>query len=264
MKKIFYIFIFIITSKALFALPCGNPASPHIIEEGLLISPASWVNCRVGYEGNFVSNRRLKKSEFNNRIDHFEMDMNAGTFTVNVQNRLDLYAVGGEARMQSYWRFVETNQTPSRVEFETKYRWAWSGGARAVFFDWGRTSLELGGRYLTSKPKVLWLTKNGTPIAFNKAKCHFSEWQLDLGIAYHADLFFPYLGIKYSRAKVRVSEIDAAIIGDEETHHVRMKNRRKVGMMLGCGVSNGKYFLLNIEARLFDEDAASVTGEFRF
>ena len=264
MKKIFCIFVYLIISKSLLALPCGNPSSPHIIEEGFIISPASWVNCRMGYEGNFVSNRRLEKSEFNNRIDNFEIDMNAGSFTVNVQNRLDLFVIVGESRFQSYWRFMEMDETPSRVEFETKYRLAWAGGGRAVFFDWGKVSLGLEGRYLSSNPNILWLTKNGAPVEFDKTKCRYSEWQLDLGITYQADLFIPYLGIKYSKAKAKVKNIDEVVIGELETNYISMKSRRKVGMMVGCGISNGKYFLLNIEARLFDEDAASVSGEFRF
>lgn len=262
MKKIFCLFV--VVANMLFTLPSGNPSSPHIIEEGLFISPASWVNCRVGYEGNFVSNRRMKKSDINNPIDHFEMDMNAGFFTLNIQNRLDLYAIVGEARMQSYWRFIETNQIFSRIEFETKYRLGWAGGARAVFFDWGKLSLGLQGRYLTSKPKILWMTKNGSPLEFDRAKCCFSEWQMDLGFAYHADLFFPYLGVKYSNAKAKISKISTTAIAEGDSHYLRMKSKRKVGMLIGCGISNGKYFLLNIESRILDEDAASVTGEFHF
>ena len=265
MQKYLFFFFSLIVCNVVFPLPSNNPSSPHIIEEGVCVSSASWADFRIGYEGNFVANRRMRKANItNDRIDNFALDMNGGSFTLNIQKRFDMYAIGGEARIKSYWRYTEANQSISRIDMETKYHWAYAGGARAVFFEWGNTSLGMGGRYFVTHPRILWMTKNGEPLVFDKAKCRYSEWQIDLGVSYLVDIFIPYLGVKYSWAKARVSSIPGQVIADEEDNRLRMKSRRKVGMMVGCSVSSGKIFFLNIEARLFDEEAATVTGEFCF
>ena len=43
-----------------------------------------------------------------------------------------------------------------------------------------------------------------------------------------------------------------------------MKRRNHVGGFIGVTLTNGCKFLVNIEARLADEEAATVSGQFRF
>jgi len=43
-----------------------------------------------------------------------------------------------------------------------------------------------------------------------------------------------------------------------------MKSKNNFGMALGCSLSSSKYFLLNAEVRLIDEEAVTINGEFRF
>ena len=45
---------------------------------------------------------------------------------------------------------------------------------------------------------------------------------------------------------------------------VHFENRTPVGIVIGCSISNGKYFMLNIEGRLIDEDAVTISGDLRF
>ena len=42
------------------------------------------------------------------------------------------------------------------------------------------------------------------------------------------------------------------------------ENCHKVGVYVGCAISNGRYFMLNLEGRLVDEEAITVSGDFRF
>jgi hypothetical protein len=89
------------------------------------------------------------------------------------------------------------------------------------------------------------------------------EWQIDLDIAYHIDLLTPYIGAKYKNAMTEISNAQTAIAPDgSRTAH--FSARTPVGLVLGCSLSTGKYFMLNLEARLIDEEAVTVSADIRF
>ncbi|KPK33138.1 MAG: hypothetical protein AMS24_02175, partial [Chlamydiae bacterium SM23_39] len=68
---------------------------------------------------------------------------------------------------------------------------------------------------------------------------------------------------KYSKAKAKLA-IDNCIIGSNFSSELYMKSKNNFGMALGCSLSSSKYFLLNAEVRLIDEEAVTINGEFRF
>jgi len=261
MKKIIILFLTLSTFN-IFAAPVGNPLNPEIIAEGFFITPASWINFRLGYEGNFVSDSRFDKRDSTGKIDNFKQDVNSGSLTLNLQNRIDFFSVLGAARIRSDWRFDNLG-TMSRIELETNYRLYWAVGGKVILFQWGNTALSTGGRYSRAKPSLSFITQDGAPQDAGSSKVKFKDWQVDLGLAHQIDIFIPYVGVKYLNARSKV--LDATFsIADDSKNFMKMKNDDHFGVYVGSSLSNSKYFMLTVEARFIDEEAISVMGELKF
>jgi hypothetical protein len=43
-----------------------------------------------------------------------------------------------------------------------------------------------------------------------------------------------------------------------------MENKNSFGMAVGCTLTCSKYVMLNVEARLVDEESFTVSGDIRF
>jgi hypothetical protein len=249
-------------SSGLFSLPSGNPATPNMVKEGFFIDPSCVMNVRAGYEGNFVWDRNEKAE--GEKIDEYKIDWNAGSLTGNFWNRLDLFCVLGEARFQGNWRIEPTPPIVSQIAFESKYGFLWGAGGRALFYEWKSFSWGFHGRYMQAKPTLLWMTKDGTPLTVGNAKAAYKEWQLDSSISYKVDFLIPYLGIVFAKSTSNIFEIPSDSISNDNTGHLYMKSRKPLGVLVGCSLTQGKMFFLNLEIRFVTEEAFDVTADFRF
>ncbi len=267
MRKILF-FSSILFAGALQALATFNPKAPSMIQEGLFFSSSCPISLRAGYEGSFVFDRRMKMENVGDRrIDDFKMDSHLGLVVVNLWNRLDLFGGAGQTRVRSGWRVEFPPSFFSRIDLETHYGLTWSAGGNLICYEWKDLSASVGGRYEKGKSSLLWITSDGTPFAVAKENnVDWNEWQANLSLSYKIDFLVPYAGVKYSRAKTKVEAFDGVMtpIADNGGNVLSMESRKNWGMVLGCGISNSKYFQLNVEARLFDEEGGAVYGDFRF
>jgi hypothetical protein len=246
------------------AASSGNPASPKVVEEGFFFSSASSFSFRLGYEGIFVPDRKMRKESSSPRsINDFELYLNSGMCTLNILNRLDLFATYGKGKLKINWINVEHSNELYHLKMESNDHSSWSTGTKIIFFEWGNTCFSIGGRYLYFHPSLSYLSKQFLIFPTKKAKIRFKEWQTDLGLSYKADILIPYLCLRYSKAKAHLS-INDLFISQEGLTSLKMINRDNVGLALGCSISSGKYFFLNSEVRLFDEEGFTLSGEFKF
>ncbi|MBF8262960.1 MAG: ompA-A [Parachlamydiales bacterium] len=263
MRKLAFLSAAMMIKAFLFAAPVGNPASPQFLQEGYFFGCNNWFDVRLGYEGDFVGDARMNQyAQGNGRVDNFSQSTNSGTVTLSVLDRLDMYAVFGSSRVCTDWRFTAA-ELVKRIQLETSYHYLWAIGARGILFEWGNTILGLGGRYHASDLKPIWTTINGAPISTKGTQLKTQSWQIDLDLAYKIDLFIPYLGLKYSKSCTKIGTFSEAI-SSSGFGKMHMKNRNPVGILVGCSLTTGKYFFLNIEGRLIDEEAATIAGDFRF
>jgi len=263
-KKITVSLLTIVMLSEIHGAPIGNTAAPQLIEEGFFISRNSWIDVRIGYEGDFVGNARLKQTqEGSGTVDTFQQYTNSGTATLNILDRLDVFAAFGSSRICSDWRFTDTSGLEARAQLETLYHYLWAVGARGILFEWDHIALGLGGRYSYAAYKPSLLTINAIPVSTSGAHCRWKAWQCDLDVSYKIDLFTPYIGVKYSNVEANLGPFSTSISnsGSGSNH---FENRSSLGLFLGCSLSTGKYFMLNIEGRLIDEDAVTISGDLRF
>ncbi|MGD2168962.1 MAG: hypothetical protein PVI40_01810 [Chlamydiota bacterium] len=264
--KVLKLFIFFFPFTFLFSTPINNPALPAFINSGVFFSSKNPVNVRAGYEGNFISDARLKQtSGSSGRVDDFKVNVNSGIITFNIMDWVDLFGTLGSGRIKTDWRITPPGGGNFRIETETRYKFSWSSGAKLLIYKWENTAIGISGRYFSTIPELSWLTIDGEPVSVDDATLRYKEWQIELGISHRVGIFVPYAGIKYSDAFARIRNLSQNIdISDDGSNNINMKRKDHVGAFLGVTLTNGEKFLLNIEARLADEEAGTVSGEIRF
>ncbi|HSX10293.1 MAG TPA: hypothetical protein VLF94_01055 [Chlamydiales bacterium] len=252
----------VLASAALHAAPVGNTSAPDLIEKGLFSTCNDTVDFRLGYEGDFVSDGRMQQ-QGGGRVDNYSQDTNSATLTCNFQNRMDIYGVFGSSETEVDWRFTDPADQIVRIEANTKSAFLWATGLRVILVEWCNTSLGCGARYSSSHYRLSSLYSDGIAASTEGAHFHWREWQVNLDISYKIHLFTPYIGVKYSSAHADLNHFSVPIAsngsGDND-----LKNRNPVGLYLGCSLSTGKYVMLNVEGRLIDEEAVTISGDIRF
>lgn len=253
-----------IASTALYSAPVGNTSAPQILQEGFFIPPEVWVNVRLGYEGDFVYDGRMKQyREGTGRVDSYKQNTNSATTTFNILDRLDIYSVFGSSQTTAEWRFSDVEGAIHNANTETHYNFLWAIGARAILFEWSHTNIGLGGRYSSCNYKPVWLTIDGANASVSGTHLRWDAWQVNLDVSYRIDLFTPYIGIKYANTKTKLGTFTTSIAANGSGNN-HFENRVPVGLYIGCALSTGKYFMLNVEGRFVDEEAITISGDLRF
>ena len=91
----------------------------------------------------------------------------------------------------------------------------------------------------------------------------FREWQVGAGVSYRIKWFVPYLGVDYSDFRAKIEHL-GALHFILPNNHLTLKDSYPMGLFLGFGLSPEKAVNVNVEARLINENAFSVSADFRF
>jgi len=253
-----------ISFSTLVASPSGNPAFPGILQKGFLIPREYSVNVRGGYEGDFVFDGNMKQvEEGSGGVDEYAVVANAGTLTLNFVDRLDLYTALGSSRFCMQWRFTDPSNAIRNLRAETENDFLWALGARGILWHSKNWKLGVNGRYSKTTNQLQWLTVDGVNAPTNGGCFSQSAWNANLGISYTIDFLSPYFAVNFEhvRSKISSQKVSIADAGSRDNH---FQNKIPVGINLGCTMSTGSYFMLNVEARLINEEAVTVSGDIRF
>lgn len=101
---------------------------------------------------------------------------------------------------------------------------------------------------------------NGTAIGEDtdewKGEITFYEWHVAPYVAKKFGNFLPYLGVRYSDARIKGK--------DEDGDTTKIKADDNFGVFLGTDYKIGENWRLNLEGRFVDETAMSVGATYRF
>jgi hypothetical protein len=242
--------------------PVGNAAAPKLIQEGVYASPSTGWSIRLGYEGDFVFDGRMEQ-QGGGRIDEYTQDTNSGVLILNFHDRLDFYGILGSSDTAADWRFINPSDQVLRMEVTTNTSFLWALGGHAILYEWGPACLGFGGRYATSHAELKKISQNGVLFPAAGAVAHWSSWQIHLDLSCRIDFFTPYIGVKYSNARMDFDHFPVQIGSNGERNN-HLRNKDPIGFYLGCTISSGQWFMLNLEGRLADEEAATVSADLRF
>ncbi len=258
MKTFFALILTLCSAIGGEALYLGNPMSPNIIEKGLFLPDDSFFDLSFGYQLDFLLDKRLKSyAGAGARVDNFYGQMNQGVFTFSCMDRVEAYASVGALESTFSHR-----PKPGHFmrEYQTNYRLTWGVGGRLIAYQWGDSCIGLEGGFQWANPHIKWDALNGAAFTTG-ATMRYREWQVGLGFSHRIEIFIPYIAVKYSNVKIKVFSLRSDLELDHS--HFRMRNRDHFGLVLGCTLAACKYFDVNVESRLIDEQAITLAGNIK-
>ena len=255
MQKIFLFFLF--SSIYLYAAPNGNPSYPSIIEEGFIIPDTSWINLRFGYQFYDSSDLVLEFSddlkEEGYQLRKIKALSNAGTFTINIKERLDLYT-----EIATYYLEPEIKNGSTLYKAKSKRDLLYRAGVKLALFEIKDFTLGVDVKYSMFSALSSYLIENGNPIDDGALKYKLKEWQIGVGLSQNISFLIPYIGIAYKDTQVRLKHVPFF-----QSQTMDLNFQKKVGMFLGSSASVGQMFLANIELRLINERSFSIAFQIR-
>ncbi len=258
MKKILSVLAFFFCAD-IAAAYVGNPSEPVAIETGIFMADDSIMKIKMGYEGDFIFDARLKASGgVSGGIDECKIYTNQGVLTLEFLDRVEIYGSVGSMRATLSHRPRVDHKLR---EYQTREAPTWTTGGRVLLFQWHDTSLGMQGDYQWGNADLLWDTLNGTSLKTNGAM-RYRQWQIAFGVSQQIDIFIPYAAVKYSNTHMVLSKLSKNL--ELDSSWFTMRNRGHFGLVLGCTLAAFKIIDLTGEVRLIDEEAISVTANIKF
>jgi hypothetical protein len=259
MKKLLPLLFALIFSTNAFALYMGNPSEPNIIQSRIFFSEDAFMIVKVGYQGDYVLDRRLKTyGGTHGRIDSFNFYMNQGVFTLNFLERFEVFGSVGAMQTTLSHRPKFDHQ---RREYQSNDHTTWGVGGRAILFEWGKTAIGVEGGFQWANPHIKWDALNGTSFTTD-AVMRYREWQVAAGVSHQIDIFIPYGGVKYSNVYALMSQLRPDLMLQHSSF--KMRSRDYFGLVLGCTLSPSKIIDFTVEVRMIDEQAISLASNIQF
>lgn len=290
MKKLIATVLTILTCGAAYALPLGNPTEASLYLNGVCwdrgccdpCDPCfSWCDAwslRIGFYGDYVWNRHLEISSGGDNhadIKDTRIFTNAGLITLNICNRLDVFATLGVTNLDI--------RTPGRtfglidnrmIELVYHDEFSWSVGARATIWECSCFGIGLEGQYFQTRPDISYLLDygSGQVIEFNETsrKHRYHEWQVGLGASYRfatscpTIALVPYTGVLWSWSRLD-SNADTITIGTAELVTLHdLKAKKLWAWALGVSFTLCDMVGITVEGRWAGEKGLHVNGQFRF
>jgi hypothetical protein len=241
----------------------GNPYLPGMLKKGIFIEKYQQISFRLGYEGDFCIDHRLKQKDPGiGRVDDFSLYSNSAVLFLNMDEFIDVYGGVGAGKIDADWRFT-IDEITNRAEISSKDQFIWFIGANAIITRWGKACLGCGGRYLMLSPTLEKIEVDGSESS-NQGSIRFREWQLNMGVSYDSGILIPYMGVIYDEVRASLKTVGNQFLSDRHSTDNHFKSRNRFGLYLGCSVTSGDIFDMQIEGRLIEEEALSLSCEFRF
>ncbi len=257
--KLIGVFILLCSSIKGFALYMGNPAEPEIIEKGMFIPQDAVISVKIGYQGDFIFDRRLRAYDgVQGRMDRFNVHSDQGVLTLSFFDRLDIYGSVGALETNFSHRPKPGHQ---RREYESGSQMTWGVGGRAILFKWGNTDVGMQGGFQWANPHIKWDALNGESFTTD-AVLRYREWQIGVAASHQIDLFTPYLGVKYSHVFGLLSQLRSNL--ELPKRSFKLRNRDYFGLVLGVTLSPKRWIDLTCEVRMIDEQAITIDGNLKF
>jgi hypothetical protein len=264
MRSLRFFFVFLVCSLKAFALYNGNPSFPMMPEEGMFISNEVWFGIKIGDQFDWVYDRRLHMAhrhvdEQRKKVQEYESLSNQGVLTFNFNDRVEIFGSLGAMSFELSQRPFED----TKVSYHTHMHFAWGVGGRAILAYWGDLQVSINAGYLQSNLPLSSVEANGKSYEKKHTVAEFREWQIGAGLSYRYAWFIPYLGFDFSDFRMKIEDLSSLKFLFHRNHIV-FKETYPFGIFLGFGLSPEKGFNINFEARFINENALSVSGDFKF
>lgn len=246
------------------ALYNGNPSFPMMPEEGMFISKDKWFGVKTGYEFDCVYDRKLHmqgrgREHSRREVQKYDSLSNFGTITLNFNERVELFSTLGAMSV----KLSQSPHSDTKVTYRTDTHFTWGVGGRAILAYWGDLQFGVNAAYMQSDLPLSSLEVNGKSFPKRHVEMDYREWQIGVGVSYRLRWFIPYIGVDYSDYRSRVEHLNVLKFLFPKKH-VTFKEKYATGLFMGFGLSPDRVFNMNVEARVINQNAVSISADFKF
>jgi len=280
MKKLLCVII-LLSWSAIEALPIGNPVSSELYTRGIWWAGGncdpcdpcfSWCEAwslRLGFYGDSVFHRHME-TRSDKEIDTTKLYTNAGFLALNLCERVDIFSTLGATKISFRGNGAAFGFADEvRIFFRPKF--SWSLGARAALWNCHCLGVGIEGQYFRTEPdfdRIVSMTDAETVYIYHRS-ASYREWQA--GIACSYDLatccptigFVPYVGLKWSCAKLDMGSVVASFTA-EDLAMENLETKKHLGYAAGATLTLCESVGITVEGRFADEKAVHVNAEMRF
>ena len=209
-----------------------------MLEDGFFISDRSWSCPEAGYVGDFLFQKRFCSRANRTNLNELKLEgvSQIGEIGWCVRERFLIQAELGSGDFR--WH---SKNSGSSVSGRVRDGLIWSGGAKLLILEAKETSIAVDGH----AGGWDWMSTDES----SESKLRY--WQFGVGVVQKISLFNPYLGVAVNRTRLSVDHL-----------HLHAKNT--VGPFIGCSLTNGSKFFINLEWREWFENGLSLSGQVRF
>lgn len=234
----------------LFSAPIGNPCAPALLEEGFFISDESWSCPEAAYAGDFLLQKRFQSTNKTFSEMNLEGSSQMGQIAWCICERLLLQLELGSGSFD--WHSGRSNVS---LAGRAQDGLIWSGSGKIVVFEAKDTSLALDGHAGGWDWMNGSFSLNGIP-QVGETQTKLRYWQAAVGVCQKTALFTPYAGVAVNQTRFKMSGLMSrgAVFNGWYT----------VGPFVGCSLTNGSRFFINLEWRGWFENGVSLSGQVRF
>lgn len=246
------------------ALYNGNPSFPMMPEEGAFIAKDKWLGFKIGYQFDCVYDRKLHMEghgheDSRKKVRKYESLSNLGVFTLNFNQRVELFSAFGSLSC----KISQAPYSGTEVDYHSATNFVWQVGGRAILAYWGDLQFAIDAAFESSSSPLSSLQVNSESYSKRSSEIGYDQWQIGVGISYRLHWFVPYLGVNYSDFRSRIEHLNSLEFLFPEKH-VTFKESYTTGLFMGFGLVSNRAFNVNFEARLLNENAISVSADFKF
>jgi len=242
-KYLFLIAIFFVRTSC--ALYIGNPSTPSLIHEGIFVSDLIPISVRLGFEGDFLFEKKFTFPNTGYKESHVEGDFYLGQIIVNLFDRLDLGISAGGSQMEFF-----STYDASHINEKSDFGYAIQAHGKLIIFNIKFITLAFDGRYLMAKSKDSLFLNSGD------AWFRLRQWQASMSLSTKLGFFSPYIGGVYDSSRFRISKDGSFSINGVE--------KENLGIFLGLTFSTNSYFLITFEGHLYSETSFGLNAQLRF
>jgi len=252
----------LLATHSLAAFVSGNPAQPSLICQGVAREKSGSISVRLSFLDDYVYAEHLR-GQFDTVLDMekppvMKMSTEAGVFTMNFCNRLDLYGICGSSRLQM------------DQEIFGRRQFAWGIGAKTIIYtlDCFRVGCDL--KYFTTTQDPIYLVSSGIPLnVVSDLDLKYREYQAALGLSYQSGIFCPYILGTYLNSKIdpTTHQFLVRMPGSDELIEPTIRsfvNAVSWGMSVGATLVMGKQGILSVESRFLNQNGIDACLEIRF
>lgn len=248
----------------LFGFPTGNPLSPAMLQRSLFGRSNGLLSIGVGYLADFMTDLPLQvegKPEVVNfeAPKNFSMESQMSALSIHLVRRLEIYGyLGTSAETLDYRPFIG-----GKMGLKSGTNFSYTVGGKAILLDFHRAVLSLDYSYFcipsssTLRKKLQGINLPDfitTPLGSQKMQ--WRQWHLAMGTALRLGPLSPYVGGRYSHAKLKI------LVSDSPS--IRLKGEKHWGLFAGLSLMLSHSFFVTGELRWFDETAYSTSAVLAF